>query len=652
MLFDLLCPVEVRGTVVKTNSETNVPYLLLKLFNKSDKIIDTLTLNVKVYDATGTELASLPVEFTELSANPKEYFAETKAISLEEIPDAQNFVVEILTAVYDDGEQYEYSEENLVDCDTSEAALADALKLRESFPDAVCFAAEYEKYWRCACGTPNHIDAENCNNCDSTKEYMLTNFSSIESLEAMIAKQKEAEEAEKAAKKAKTKKTITTTIIVIVALAVIGVAGYFAKNLVFGLMGNSAAKSGDFAKAYNLYSKANSAKASEYEKYAMGNTPSNLMFGNGFSAEDAENTYFLAFESNFAGTNLIKENKQTGEKTILTDAAASCLNVSGDYIYFINNEFKPCRMTKDGANTEIILDKQLNYICVIGNDMYYLGTDYDNDGNLTDEQLQALAMQGQITAYQRIHKYNIDSKKDVTISTEEVSAFSIYNGRIYYLSTDNADDTWSKSNLCSMKADGSDIKKHVEAPVMTFHVDGEDIYYVPHYTANAKGVEQIDISHLNYTVEKLNTTTGEITTVTPLDDMVLSLNASGDCLYFMKYSRAEYIDYSTPKEETEETENAEEQKMLTPSLVSFNLKDGKETILVTGEVAAFNVSGDNVFCVFPYQGMARLKTDGSGFESVYADGTSTPPVTEEESTELSPDLQALAEDLEAQENAE
>ena len=141
MLFDLLCPVDVCGTVVKTNSETNVPYLLLKLFNKSNKIIDALKLNVKVYDATGAELASLPVEFTERAANPKEYFAENKAISLEELTDAQNFVVEILAATYEDGELYEYSEENLVDCDTTEASLADALKLRETFSDAVCFAA-------------------------------------------------------------------------------------------------------------------------------------------------------------------------------------------------------------------------------------------------------------------------------------------------------------------------------------------------------------------------------------------------------------------------------------------------------------------------------------------------------------------------------
>ena len=62
------------------------------------------------------------------------------------------------------------------------------------------------------------------------------------------------------------------------------------------------------------------------------------MFAMGFLAEDTENLYYITRDTYSQPVNLIKENKSTKEKTILTDAAYSSLNVVGDYIYFLNNE--------------------------------------------------------------------------------------------------------------------------------------------------------------------------------------------------------------------------------------------------------------------------------------------------------------------------
>ena len=61
MLIDLSCPVENRGISVRSNSETGEHYILLKLFNISEKVITSLNLNVKAFDENGAEIASLPV---------------------------------------------------------------------------------------------------------------------------------------------------------------------------------------------------------------------------------------------------------------------------------------------------------------------------------------------------------------------------------------------------------------------------------------------------------------------------------------------------------------------------------------------------------------------------------------------------------------
>ena len=42
MRIDLSCPVENRGVTVKTNSTTNEPYALFRLFNLSEKVVDSV----------------------------------------------------------------------------------------------------------------------------------------------------------------------------------------------------------------------------------------------------------------------------------------------------------------------------------------------------------------------------------------------------------------------------------------------------------------------------------------------------------------------------------------------------------------------------------------------------------------------------------
>ena len=627
MLIDLSCPIENRGISVRTNSETGENYILLKLLNISEKTIVSVNLNVKAFDENGTEIASLPVEITELSANPKEYFAENKAISLSEIPDAKNFIVDVISATFENGEIYEPSEDNTIDYDDSEAPLADALALRELVPEAICYSSENDEYWRCACGRPNFLDAQNCARCGREKETVLTNYSSKSALNNTLLAIKEQEEQKaleeemaREAKKKKKLKNIITTAIVVVSLAVLFVIGYFVRIGIINFQANTAVKNGDYLKAYELYSKTNSPKIAEITDKVMGNTPSNLMFGAGFLAEDDENIYYITRNLYSQPANLIKENKSTKEKTIVTDAAYGSLNVVGDYIYFLNNENFPCRMTKDGKTTETITETQTYVICVTGNDMYYIKNDYDNPKGFTEEECEILASQGQIETFTRIHKINLDTKEDVLVSNESVYMFSIYGNRIYYLTPNDTEDTWAMANLKSMNLNGEDVKSVVEFPVNSFFVKDDVLYYISCFNESMKGAEISDMSSFDYSIISLDLKTGNKTVVSDKNDLIMDMNVSGDSIIMISYNREAFFNYYSGASEDAAVPSSE--------LKTYNIKTGETKAISVNDAVSINVCNETVFSISSNGIMSRMSIWGSGFESIAEDGTIIVPTEE------------------------
>ena len=638
MLIDLSCPVENLKTTLRTNSETGEPYLLLKLLNISKKTITSLDFTVKAFDDAGKEVASIPVELTDLNASPKEFFAENKAIPLDSAPSASKFLVEFNKVTFDDeSEPYLRNEENLIDYDDSEASLKDALALREMFPDAVCFAKEHESYWRCACGRPNSKDDENCVRCGTSKEDALNKYSSKTALNAAIKDKEELEKAEaeeqaKAAeaKKQKTKKNLIITGVIVSALAVASVAGYFIYGAVKNhLAEKEAAKQakkaeqlineGDYLEAYKLYSELGDDRMYDIQHHVMGNTPENLLYGLGTSAEDSEYLYYIAFDTSSGYQyNLIKKNKETSETTILTDAAYGSLNVVGDYIYFVNNEYYPCRMDKSGKSTEILFETPvMNYMSVVGTDMYYVRTDYDNPNNLSEEQCQTLAAQGQMVAYQRLHKYNLISKEDTLISSEEMQSCAIFDKRIYYL-TYNDEDYTAHYNLKSMNMKGADIKSHVDSPVTLFTVKGEDLYYISQYEGNYATATEFSEELLGYSIKKLNLSSGEVTVLTGADEYITWLNTSDDLLVYTTYNRQQYISKYYTGDAADDVDPI-------PNIVTYNIKTGEEKIIATLPSDYMSINGNNIYTMSTTDGFFMIKTNGSDAAPIYGDGTSNPP---------------------------
>lgn len=622
MLIDLSCPVENRGISVRTNSETGENYLLLKLLNISEKTIMSLSFDVVAFDENGNETATLPVELTDLNAAAKEFFAENKAISIADIPNAKNFIVNIKSATFEDGEIYEPSEENTVDYDDSEASLQDALSLRELIPDAVCFSSEHENYWRCTCGRPNFKDAENCVRCGREKETILNGYSSKSALEktfTAIEEQKAQlaleEEMKKTAKKKKTIKNIITAGVVVVGLIVLFVIGYFARIGIVNLTARNAAKNGDYLKSYELYKKVNSSKIGEVTDKVIGNSPSNLMFGMGYLAEDSENLYYITRNEYTEPANLIKENKTTGEKKILTDAAYACINVTGDYIYFINNEGLACKMTKDGKTTETLLETQVYYICVVGSDMYYLKTDYDNPKGYTEEELEILASQGQIATYTRIYKLDVNTKKDTLVSDEDVYMFSVYGDRIYFVTPTNTEDAWAMANLKSMNLKGKDVQLLVDSPVNSFFVKEDILYYISCFDESKKGSTVTDMSSFDYSVKSLNLKTGTKRTVSEKADLILDMNISGDSVITVCYDHDKFFEFYENSAQI-----TEDMAPPTAYLKSYNIKTGDIRLILDEDATSINICGDTVFAVLADGRLARYSIKDSVFRVVNEDG--------------------------------
>ena len=609
MLIDLSCPVENQGILVKTNTETNEPYLLLKLFNLSEKTISSLDFHVLAYDANGNEIGSIPVSLSELDAKPKTYFAENKAISLSDVDDAKNFVVVIDKAIFDDETEYTPSEEYTIDADTSEASIEDVMLLRELASEAICFASENNESYRCVCGRTNLKDANKCARCGRVKSDVLEIFATKESVTHAIESAKAHEDAllkeAESAKKAKCKKTVINSVLAVLCVLVVALVALFGYKSVLNLKGNNALKKGEYLKAYEAFEKSGSKKISEVTKYVQGNTPENLLFQSGLMAEDEENLYYLVLDNLSYSFNLVKENKSTGEKVTLTDAAGGSLNVTEDLIYFVAVDDGTVKsITKDGATIESVLDTPVSYMSVVGNSMYYIKTDYDNPNKLSEEQCMILAQQGQMETFNHLYKMNLKNKKSKLLNKDSMSSISIYGERIYYLS--ESSDEWQSSLLCSVNLNGKDKKTVVDTPVASFLISGDDLYYINMYRDVYKDTEITSIDALDYTAYRKNLKDGS-TSALAEDYMVTYLNTDGKKLYFIALDRVGYMGSMMG-----------EDVQVSPDLYSIDFETGEMKQMVSGEVQIFNITGDDMIMFISSQGMCRMKTDGSGFEQLIA----------------------------------
>ncbi len=609
MKFDLHCPVENQGVTVKSNSKTGEPYALFKLFNLCDSIVVSVKFTVSAFDENGNELGQIPVEMDELSAQPKTYFAENKAVSLADYPEAKHFVVTFSQVGFVEGEPYLAGE--AVDVSVDELSYDErTLLMSAAGEDAQNFYQEKEGYWVCLCGRPNLNGCNTCVRCGRSQEILKEKFSSQESLEREVVAlekerlvQEEAEKALAAEKKATRNKVLKKGFAIggisVAVLAVLAAIVYFVYGFVMLQMGNGAAKDGNYAKAYAYYSAAgNQEKLGDVAEKAMGNSNANLL-QTGFMTDDADYIYYIDAQT----CTLRRQSKTTGEKAKYVECVGAYLNAVDGWIYFldISTGNSVCRTNVDGTKKEILYEAPsevyLAGLTVVGNDMYFIAQEPME--NLTPEIQEQMEQIGQSPYVYRLYRVKVGSKKAVKLSDQDMVQYSIYRDRIYYT---------NQSDGCVYYIDRLAKKEPVKVlsgSVYSFDIQGDSLYYIDSTMAEGAEMPKMSLERADMEGKHQETVIG--------DKIVLSIAFDGDDIYYL-----EYVD----------------------GIGVLNKRSGGVDTVISENSQMFNMKGGYVLHIDGEQKLMKSTYLKDGFEEVNKDEAMTELIPEKTEKELPTEIPA------------
>lgn len=578
MRIDLSCPAESRGVTVKTNSSTGEPYALFRLFNLSDKVIDSIKFTARAYDAYGKELGSIPVELNELEGQPKSPFAVNKGVSLSEISEARHVVADINEVVFADGEVYTVTEDNMTEVNYIQPEYEEVTRLKGvAGPDAACYAQDPGPYWLCVCSRPNKQEDSVCIRCGRDKQTSLNKYSSHDKInKAIEEKRLEEERAElerlaeearqKELKRKKNVKIAAITGICVVCAAILAVVGWFIYSFAVTKIADGKAAEGNYIEAYEMYRSVNSKNIGNASEQAKGNSFAN-MIQSGILTADEENLYYVN-----SSMNIVKENKASGEKTTLGESQGVSLSISGEWLYFIDAmSGELCRVKTDGSITETVMDSAPMFYITVGNDLYYIAEDTDT-AQVTDP-----TQQTQQQAQQALFLMDTETKKTEKISTAAIYSLEFYKGKIYYI------DSANEFKLYVMNADGKNARLLVDAPMYGFAICDDKIYYSNGTMAN----EEATIPNLTLEVASLDGTAIE----TAVSGKKVSLiTADSGKIYFTTYDDSVLYQMNT------------ETKAVSATPISdFNVYN-----IADGYINYMSLGGE----------MFKVKADGSGAENM------------------------------------
>ncbi len=563
MQMDLTCPVENRGVIVKNNSQTGEPYALFKLFNLSDQVIQSVLMVVCAYDAYGGEVGKIQVALTELAAEPKSFFATNKAVSLAEYPEAKHFVTEFREVQFEESEPYTMGT-HLVEVKITEPDAEEQLRLvAAAGEDACCYAKDEAAYWLCVCGRPNIHMMESCIRCGRDKDMVLSSFSSRDAITRTLEEQERiraeeeavrlAEEARLKAERIKqAKKVALLTVCAVAMLAALYGIGCLVYSGVSYLLGNSALEKNDYSKAYGYYAAAGSSeKIATFSEEVRGNTIANLL-QLGVMTADNENLYFI--DNMYS---IYKENKATGERTRLGEGAGVYLNVSGDWLYYVDAATGQAirRISKDGQAVETVFettDAGLVCMTLVGNELYFSLQEPRKD--ITPEMQELVAQTGNTSVlYQyRLYRQKVGGQKAKLVSDEEVGQFSYFKDKIYFINSNDAEA------LYEMDRNGKNAKKLVSGPVYYYGFSGDNLYYIDGSVNEETGQPKLSI-------EKAKLTDGAHQETMVADTMTLGFAFEGEDLYYLAFHEGDMS--LRKKTATEDVPVADSSKL-------FNMIDG------------------------------------------------------------------------------
>ena len=179
MKSDLTCPVEITKVTVnreaRDTKESEQIVCLIEFFNLSEKVIDSLQMNIICFDAEGTRLGGRLVR----SAVRGEARANFSGSFMPEHVDGAVRVEAAVEKVwYADGVVWRREDRNVREYTPN--ALGEGRELDRlravAGPDAAGYAREDDIVWLCVCGRANRTSDDRCIRCEREREQVLRDY--------------------------------------------------------------------------------------------------------------------------------------------------------------------------------------------------------------------------------------------------------------------------------------------------------------------------------------------------------------------------------------------------------------------------------------------------------------------------------------------
>lgn len=369
---------------------------------------------------------------------------------------------------------------------------------------------------------------------------------------------------------------------------------------------------------YKWDKKTSVATISARNAQANGNTSGNNS-NYGYAVSGGDWTYISLYNA-----GVFKISQDDSQRVKINDKAANFLNLSGDWIYYVNTQYtnetdnlRLYKMKTDGSSKTKISKDQISYLNLEGDWLFYINRSDSNkpykmriDGKgikkLSNDSLQNLYVDDGWIYYQKEYDENIyrmrTSGYDIKKLTDDSAKYSsqlIKSGDwIYYIS--------NNYSMNKMKINGSDKKTVIEGIISSMNLIDGCIYYTDYKGSLYK------LDEKNHFRTKIGYGLGE------------GLNEANDWLYYSVYSDDDYscTDYRIKtdgriKQKFNEDGSVSDKLRVTPdeNLPSFTPKSlsvptSSSGVLTPKEIARHK---DAVVHIKVFDDEGNVMATGSGF---------------------------------------
>ena len=180
MKSDLTCPVEVVHVAIQRETEdTNENgqiFCLIDFFNLSDKVIDSIQMNIICFDAEEKRIGGRLVR-AGAHGEPRENFSG--AFAPEHVENVARVEASVEKVWYQDGVIWRREERNVREYTPNALPPGRELDRLRSVagPDAVGYAREDDKVWLCVCGRANRTSDDSCLRCGRDRAHTVKAYS-------------------------------------------------------------------------------------------------------------------------------------------------------------------------------------------------------------------------------------------------------------------------------------------------------------------------------------------------------------------------------------------------------------------------------------------------------------------------------------------